>query len=440
MAFEDSKNFFKNFVFTFIRQIGVGIISLLTTILIARFFGPEINGVFSIAILLPILLGTFLNMGVAASNIYFIGSKQVSLEEAIHVNKIVFFWISLVGLIIGSIIVFFKGEFFFPGIEQNLLFLSLIIFPIILLSGFILSIYQALQDFKVFNILLMLQPLLFFFFVLSLIIIDLKEVNFLVYGFLLTYIISLIYMIVKIYSLPKEVNFEKTNYFKKSLGYGWRSNLSNILAFLNYKADIFLVNIFLNPTATGVYVVAVALVEKIWLISTALSTVLLPRLSELLSNEEEKRKITPYISRLVFLGTFIIGVFLALLAEPVILLIFGIEYQGSISPLLLLLPGVIILGVAKVWANDIAARGKPEINMYISIVTIIVNIIGNLILIPKIGLDGAAIATTISYLVCSIMTLIVYSRYSKTSWIDSLIIKLVDINNVIEILKNRVGR
>lgn len=440
MAFKDSKNFFKNFVFTFIRQIGVGIISLLTTILIARFFGPEINGVFSIAILLPILLGTFLNMGITASNIYFIGSKQVSLEEALHVNKTIFIWISFIGLIIGTFIVLFKGELFFPSIEQSLLFISIIIFPITLLSGFILSIYQALQNFKTYNILLMLQPLLFFFFILFLVILDLKEVDFLVYGFLFTYLVALVYMIIKIYSIPKKVTFEKTNYFKRSLGYGWRSNLSNILAFLNYKADIFLVNIFLNPTATGVYVVAVALVEKIWLISTALSTVLLPRLSELLSNEEEKRKITPYISRLVFLGTFLIGIFLALLAEPVILLIFGIEYQGSISPLLLLLPGVIILGVAKVWANDIAARGKPEINMYISIATIIVNIIGNLILIPQMGLDGAAIATTISYFVCSILTLIVYSRYSKTSWIDSLIIKLVDINNIIKVLKNRVGK
>ncbi|MEK9667087.1 MAG: hypothetical protein VW701_08020, partial [Deltaproteobacteria bacterium] len=37
------------------------------------------------------------------------------------------------------------------------------------------------------------------------------------------------------------------NIAKKTLGYGWKAHLSNILAFVNYKADIFLVNFFMGP-------------------------------------------------------------------------------------------------------------------------------------------------------------------------------------------------
>ncbi|WP_269851929.1 oligosaccharide flippase family protein [Methanosarcina horonobensis] len=52
------------------------------------------------------------------------------------------------------------------------------------------------------------------------------------------------------------------NYTKECLGYGWKAHLSNILAFVNYRADLFLVNFFLTPAATGIYLIAVQIAEK----------------------------------------------------------------------------------------------------------------------------------------------------------------------------------
>ena len=72
--------------------------------------------------------------------------------------------------------------------------------------------------------------------------------------------------------------------------------------------------------------------------------------------------------------------------------------------------------MSRVLANDIAARGRPELNMYTSFIVITVNVIGNLLLIPKFGLPGAALATTIAYTLNCSFRILVYSILSKKPW------------------------
>jgi O-antigen/teichoic acid export membrane protein len=82
------------------------------------------------------------------------------------------------------------------------------------------------------------------------------------------------------------------------------------------------------------------------------------------------------------------------LLEPV----FGIEFVCAFSPFLWLLPGVLAGAGARVQANCIAAAGKPEWNMYVAIWVVSLNILGNIILIPIWGIDGAAMATSLAYM------------------------------------------
>jgi len=88
-----------------------------------------------------------------------------------------------------------------------------------------------------------------------------------------------------------------------------------------------------------------------------------------------------------------LSVVLYFLLEPV----FGDEYQASLEPFLWLLPGVIAGAGARVFSNAIAAIGRPEWNFYVSLLVVSINVLCNLLLIPLLGLVGAAIATTIAY-------------------------------------------
>jgi O-antigen/teichoic acid export membrane protein len=433
------KSFTNNFIGTFIRQIGVGVIGLVSAVIIARVYGPVGNGVFALAILVPTLLNTLLNLGVGPANVYFLGSNQVKPHEAIKVSIGIFIRLSILGLFLGISILYWKSDTLFPGVNQTLLYLGLPLFPVLLLNGYILSIFHGLQDFKTYNKFLIIQPLIFFIIVITLFIFDNKSLEFLVLAQLLTHIFTSILMMIrvnKLHKVPIEAG-KDSEYYKKAISYGWKSNLSNILAFVNYKADIFLVNFFMNPLSAGIYVIAVTLGEKLWLISSAVCTVLLPRLSELSSDEEKRRVLTPLISRIVLAVTFSSAALLALISQSFVEIMFGAEYLDSVLPLLTLLPGIVILAVAKVWANDLASRGRPEINTYISAITLISNLLGNILLIPIYGLLGAAMATTLSYFICSVITLIVYMNITKNHYFDILVLKISDINLILSIFNKR---
>jgi O-antigen/teichoic acid export membrane protein len=421
----------------FVRQVGTGLLGLITAALIARVYGPEGNGAFAIALLLPSMLGAFLNFGIAPANIYFLASNQVTVREALRSNLRFWLWLSVIGLLVGAVILIWKGDEIFPGINYRLLWLALPAYPLALLSGFLTSIFLGQQEFKTYNKILILQPILLLVFLCLIMLTGNREMELLIGVQLATYLFVLVVAIVNVVRLYADSNTEdreRSGYSKKAFGYGWKANLGSILAFINYKADIFLVNIFLAPAAAGIYVVAVTLSEKLWVVSTAASTVLAPRISQLASDEDARKRLTPLVSRVVLLITLICTIVLAIIARPLIAVLFGDQYVDSVLPLLLLLPGIFILGVAKVWANDIGARGRPEINMYISLAALFFNIIGNVILIPRFGLAGAAIATTISYFICSTATLFVYVRMTSNKWVDTLFVNLTDIKLLMKVI------
>ena len=82
----------------------------------------------------------------------------------------------------------------------------------------------------------------------------------------------------------------------------------------------------------------------------------------------------------------------------------------------MLIPGIVMDGVSKVLANDIAGRGKPEINMLVALTASIINVIANLILVPQLNLVGSAIASSISYSVLALMLIFTFCRLSGTAW------------------------
>jgi Na+-driven multidrug efflux pump len=81
-----------------------------------------------------------------------------------------------------------------------------------------------------------------------------------------------------------------------------------------------------------------------------------------------------------------------------------------------LLPGIVLISGTRVLANDISARGRPELNMYTAWLILIINIVANLLLIPHFGIEGAAIASTIAYTANSFAKLVQYSSLSQTAW------------------------
>jgi O-antigen/teichoic acid export membrane protein len=68
----------------------------------------------------------------------------------------------------------------------------------------------------------------------------------------------------------------------------------------------------------------------------------------------------------------------------------------------------VILSVAKILVAELLARTKIVYVMWASVATALANVVGNLLLIPHLGISGAALASTVSY---TLLTLVVVRQY-----------------------------
>ena len=421
------------------RQLTAGLLQLATVIIIARVFGPENFGQYAVTFLLPSMLATFLNLGIAPANVYFLGAGKVDTITVFRTINRLALYISIVGLCTGVSIILFFGDKWFPNVPHLFLWIALSIFPFALYQSFLSSIFQGLQRFRVFNLILLTQPIVILFLVIILVLFKIMSPQYV----LVIHLIGSVVMVgIGLLKIREEIiqcnpSDKHQGYIKQAVTYGYKAHLSNILAFVNYKADIFLVNMLINPAAAGIYVVAVRLAERLWLLSQSVSTVILPRLSELSLVKENRKLLTPIICRTVVAVTLASAILLACLAYPLIALFFGAEYFQAIKALLFLLPGIVAGSGARILANDIAARGRPELNMYFSIIVVIINITGNILLIPIYGLVGAAVATSSAYLLNFLLRLVVYKRISGNGLMNSILLTTDDIMNVVTALKRK---
>lgn len=81
-----------------------------------------------------------------------------------------------------------------------------------------------------------------------------------------------------------------------------------------------------------------------------------------------------------------------------------------------------------------------EKNIYSSIMSGVVTVVLDIILIPRIGIIGASIATSLSYIVFTLMTIIFYINYTHARWQDILILKKSDMGQIIRFIKSRLRK
>ena len=392
----------RNIIMTLSRQLLAACAQFLLVVLIARELGPQGNGFYAIAVLIPSMLTNFLNLGVGPATVYHISRRDFDLHQVFSGNLRLAFAVASIGVICALPALAVWGGELFPGIPQDLLYLGLACFPLSLLLAYLSTILQGLENFKAFNLAILLPP----YVNLAGVIIVLYILHLGILAAMIAYIAGQMAALLAVFVLlhrcktTRHLINQSTSfsaYTRKTLGYGWKAHLSNILAFVNYRSDIFLVNFFLTPAATGIYVIAVQIAEKLWMLSQAASTVLLPRLSAMHETPKDRLALTTKSFLIVSGLTTLAGLVAVFLLSWLLCPVFGEEYAGALPAFLWLLPGIVAGAGSRIQANCIAASGKPEWNMYVAVWVVTINIFSNILLIPKFGIVGAAGATSIAY-------------------------------------------
>lgn len=211
-----------------------------------------------------------------------------------------------------------------------------------------------------------------------------------------------------------------------SISFGLESYAAGLLWTLVLRLDALLLGVMAGPAALGLYSVATLLGETLWYVPRALTLALTPRIASRTAPEALSLTL-----RAVRMGVALValGALFLLIASPwLIHLVFGDRFDGSIAPLRLLLPGIIANAVASPLALFVTQQsGRPRINAAIGSISLVVNLLLNLWLIPKVGASGSAIASSVAYLLTAALVAIVVARQPGFSWRALLLARASDL-------------
>jgi len=177
------------------------------------------------------------------------------------------------------------------------------------------------------------------------------------------------------------------------IGYGLKFQISILASVIILRADLLVVNHFRGAAAAGVYSVASQFGLLLMLLPGVIATLLFPRVTaEQDARGETTCLVTRYTTLIMFLCCLAAVPFSLLLP-----LLYGAAFSEATTLLLILLPGVYLMGLESVLVQHFNALGLPRsIPMY-WVATLALNLILVFALVPRFGAQGAAIASTISY-------------------------------------------
>ncbi len=191
--------------------------------------------------------------------------------------------------------------------------------------------------------------------------------------------------------------------------------LTNVVGLLNYKVDLFLVEHFLGMGPTGVYSIAVMAAELLWLISSSVTTAAYARIGAPDAAEASRITLRAVHASVLLLAALCPALWLA--AALVVPRLLGAVYTPSLLVLAVLLPGVAVYGGASAlsaWFTNHA--GRPAVPALLASLSLLINIGVSMLLIPRLGMLGGALATTLSYLVAVALGVGLFARASGTPW------------------------
>lgn len=195
------------------------------------------------------------------------------------------------------------------------------------------------------------------------------------------------------------------------LAYGLPYAAYSIVQNFSNRFDYILLRLFGDASDVGVYSVAVGQGELLWILPTAVGFVLFPRVAALVRGDPERGAIeTAMLLRWSALLTAAGAFVLALLASPLTRIVYGEAFVGAVEPLRILLVGIVASSFLQVLSSLLLGYGRLRLLIRATAVGFGLNLGLNLLLIPRFGINGAAVSSAISYTVTGLLLTFVARR------------------------------
>jgi O-antigen/teichoic acid export membrane protein len=391
------------------------LLQLIITFIIPVITGPEGFGFYSMVIANATLILTLTSLGIPSGLTYHASKRDCEPDK---LNNILYLstFIQLIVVVVAEILFFQFWDKFVIWPSGNILFgvSGILLFASLVLTEKYYAIYNGYNHLKTYNKLTVVFSLVTIFFLFILILDKQVDTNAVLFVVICVSCLQALYMangartVLKenrsISAAPHEQRF-------KFLSYSLKSYIANTFQFLANRIDYWILLLFWGQMQLGHYSLSSRLGQLLLILPLILSAVIFPSVTSI----HFKREKLDLMIRLINSLNISIGFIAVFLAFYLIPIFFGKEFQPSVIPFLILIPGMILKSLITMLATYFAGKGLVGINLRNSALSVLLIVILDFMLIPKHGPTGAALAITIAYIVSSFHALRAYRQIEKIS-------------------------
>lgn len=404
-------------------------VGMISGVIHARWLGPSGLGIFA---LLQIVQGFAFrvgNLGFGSSFAFFVAKKKIRSGLAIKYAWGIGLAMSAVMVLILCLTWRWKTSPW-HDIAPELFYLALPTVPIFFINNYLRRILSGQLRITVVNVSQLISTIIY----LPLMIVYVVVLDMGVMGAVLAMVISQysisIFLAIALLRNKDKVTVEQqpTSNDHVTVMSLWRYGRWNYLVmFVNFILDelpLFFLTYFHSKAAVGFFSVARNLSRRPRLVIQPFSKMLFPFTA--VSHKIDATRRTNMLCRNTIPAMLLLAGLLAIVAKPLIVLLFGKEFEHVASVFYAIMPAIVFYPLTQFLGVHIAASGNPKLVFFTSILAVITAVVLCPILIPALGGIGAAITVSCVYATLAIVRVGVYLRFTSTKLTDLLIVKRSD--------------
>jgi O-antigen/teichoic acid export membrane protein len=373
-----------------ILALGLG-----TSVLLSRWLGATGRGELAAAMLWPLILGYLGTTGLIPAVMYFTALSE-SRTDRIFSN-------AMVAAALQSVLLVPLGFLLLPWLlrSQSLNVVAaartyLLFIPIFLVTQYSASILQGRLQMFLYNGSRLVIPLGYLIGVLALMAAGVLTIRNVVVLHLAINVGAMMLMLWCLIGSGTRLGLRPDLALaREMLSYGFRAQVGDLSQTANLRLDQAMMAAFLQPTQLGLYTVAVGCAGLAQVLSTAVRMVLSPCIAR--ASAPERATMLTLLFRRYWTVSIVVAAAIAIALPATIPLVYGREFQQSVLPAQVLVLGTLFLGGKDVLAGAAQALGDPWLGSRTEIVSAVATVVLLLVLLPTLGIMGAATASLVAY-------------------------------------------
>lgn len=406
--------------------------SVAVGLIVARWLGPDDLGVFSVLSVTIALAMQIGSAGLPAANTYFIAQDRRRLAPA-FVNALFFALVVGSTLALGVVLSAAFAPALFGYIPIRLIALAAVAIPFHIITLICLNIFLGVGRVGQFNLLeIVWQSFGIINAALALIVLAVGLWTLVFLNTAASIVVSiLVAWLLRRYIVGREVALKwlpDVSLLRRMLGYSIKFHVTWIMTMLIYRADLLIVNFFRGAAEAGVYAVATQGSLLLMLLPSATAHLLIARIA----SSKDARELTCTVARHIAFVMLIV----CLAAVPASLLFpvfYGAAFADATIQLLILLPGIYLIGIQSVLVQHFVSTGAPTAIPLFWIATLLLNVALNLMLVPVYGARGAAFVSSVSYTVIFALVFFYFLASTGASLSATLVLKREELRELFSV-------